>query len=135
MLGAEIQTYLAGLGLGTIAGSSPDIVVSQLIDDPDHLIAIFPYAAEPPEFDHDSDLPTIEHPGLQIIVRDADFDTAMAAAYDVHGALCAVKNTTLSGTLYQRITPKHSPAFLQRDESQRTLIACNYRVSKELSAS
>jgi hypothetical protein len=74
-----------------------------------------------------------EEPRIQAVARAATYSAARTKIGAIFTALHAVNNTTLSGTLYLSIEAVQSPFFLERDQSDRVKMVCNFHVRKVLS--
>jgi len=129
----EVAAFLAAAGLGQVKA---DIFIGKLPNDPPACCAIYEYGGIAPEGQFGA--PGIRHetPAIQVVFRGAAHDYAgprvkAAAAFD---ALTKVETQSLSGTFYHWIHAQQSPFFLQRDDAERTLIACNFLCEKEPSA-
>ena len=86
-----------------------------------------------------SSAPAFENPGIQIIDRSSDYDTARNSAELIYKILQGQANVTLlpaagtTGTLYLTLEPQQSPFSIGQDDNDRSQISCNYLISKELS--
>ena len=93
----------------------------------------------PPTRVFGSSAPAFENPGIQIIDRSSDYQTARNSAELIYRLLQAQANTTLkpttadSGTRYLTLEPQQSPFSIGQDENGYHQISCNYLVMKELS--
>lgn len=124
MLLQDIIQILQDNGIGTIG---VDIFYSQLPPSPDNVVVAFEYAGEPPEL-HSN----VEHPGLQIMVRNKSYDAGRQKIEQVRNALHGVAETIINGHRYLLIQARQSPESLGRDENGRALFVCNFRVTKEV---
>lgn len=108
-------------------------------DNPDTATFIFETQGTPPARVFGSSEPAWENPGIQIIDRSSDYDTARNSAELIYKILQGQANVTLkstgtaTGAFYLTLEPQQSPFPLLRDENDRFQIACNYLISKELS--
>lgn len=124
MLLNDIATYLQANGVGTIG---TDIFLGQLPANPDNVTAIFEYAGEPPDLHWNG-----EYPGLQVLVRNKSYEAGRQKIEQAKNILHGVSETVINNHRYLLIRANQSPAFLQRDENNRTIFACNFRVIKEV---
>lgn len=129
----EIAAYLSVNAVGTVG---TDIFKSLMPEDPDFAIGIFEYAGRPSDKSFGTTI-QIENARFQVLVR-SDRESTTAGAYsaarskarDVHLLLDGKGALALSGVDYLFIEALHPPFFLQRDENERVLIACNYEARK-----
>lgn len=126
-LGAYVDTNTA-LTLGT------DLFLSLMPDTPDNVVALYESTGGvvPVSTMGSTNLPQIERPELQIIVRNTSYSTGRTLANTLWELLTAVSNTTIESTLYHRIESTSSPFVFDRDDSRRVLFSCNFNVMKEL---
>lgn len=116
-------------------GVTAPIMLSRMPDvEPDApeeiTISLYQYGGIDPEFVHDDPNPAMENPRLQVNCRAVRDQDAEAQAYVIWRLLSPVVNAVINGHEYVRITPITSPFFLQRDEADRSVWTCNYRVRK-----
>lgn len=130
MLEDEIATYLLQAGLGT-----PDVDLFEIRspDKPDSVIVVRGYPGLPPGKTQGTPGISLEHPNLQITVRDPASDVAMNRAMNVYKALQIVRNQLLSGVRYMHITPLSQPGLIGFDQNGRTEVGFNSQVEKEVS--
>jgi len=124
MLLEDVASYLQSQGTGTIGA---DIFLGQLPVSPDNVVAIFEYAGEPPDLHWQG-----EYPGLQILVRNKNYEVGRQKIEQVKNVLHGLAETVVNGHRYLLIRANQSPAFLQRDENGRAIFVCNFRVIKEV---
>jgi len=125
--------------MGTYVGSNTaltlgtDLYLSLLPDSPDNVVALFENTGIVPVSTLGStNLPQIERPELQFIVRNTSYATGRTLANTLWELLTSVSNSTIEGTLYHRIEATSSPFVFERDQSRRVLFSCNFNVMKEL---
>jgi len=121
----DIRAKLIAASVGTTS----NIFIGEMPDTPDACICLYEYAGSPPDLTHDSQ--EIEHPGLQVKVRNASYSTGRAKIESVVTALHLTANTTLTATKYLFIRANQSPFCLGRDASRRWEWVVNFTVSKE----
>lgn len=126
-LGTYVDTNTS-LTLGT------DLFLSLMPDTPDNVVALYESTGGvvPVSTMGSTNLPQIERPELQVIVRNTSYSTGRALANTLWELLTAVSNTTIESTLYHRIESTSSPFVFDRDDSRRVLFSCNFNVMKEL---
>jgi Bacteriophage minor capsid protein len=78
-----------------------------------------------------------ENPSVQLVFRGepGDYLAPRQKAEAAYRAMAQIQAKVLSGTKYLFVSPNQSPFLLTRDENDCVLIACNFSVTKELSAS
>jgi len=126
-LGTYVDTNTS-LTLGT------DLFLSLMPDTPDNVVALYESTGGvvPVSTMGSTNLPQIERPELQVIVRNTSYSTGRTLANTLWELLTAVSNTTIESTLYHRIESTSSPFVFDRDDSRRVLFSCNFNVMKEL---
>lgn len=75
-----------------------------------------------------------DRPGLQVLSRSTSYPTARTRAQIVYDLLDGVANKkmpTSTGILYLSISAVQAPFSLGRDENDRWLVSCNYRVERD----
>jgi len=129
----EVAVFLAAAGLGTLG---IDLFKGKLPNDPDACGVLYEYGGVAPEGQFGATGIRHETPAIQVVFRGAPHDYAgpRAKAGVAFDALTNVETQALSGTFYHWIHAIQSPFFLQRDDAERTLIACNFLCEKEPSA-
>ena len=120
----DIAQILQNNGIGTLGA---DIFLGQLPASPDNVVAVFEYAGEPPDL-HSN----VEYPGLQVLARNKSYDTGRQKIEQAKNILHGLTETVINGHRYLLIQAKQSPAFLERDENNRAVFVCNFRVIKEV---
>jgi hypothetical protein len=85
-----------------------------------------------PEHTHDGPVTgSYVFPSVQLIVKAADHDVAMARAVAISAVLSAVRNQLINATWYRRIRRLQEPFDVgQLDDSQRVQIVCNFVADK-----
>lgn len=89
-----------------------------------------------PEFTFGSSTPWRSNPGIQIINRSSDYQTARNAAELQHNILIGQVNATLkpsssaTGVRYYTIDAQQEPFSLGQDDNAREQISCNYLAQK-----
>jgi hypothetical protein len=75
----------------------------------------------------------MERPSVQAISRSTSYQTARTRAQTIYTLLDGLAGRNLptsTGKLYHDISAAQAPFFLQRDENDRYLVACNYLITK-----
>lgn len=123
----DIGSFLADRGFGTPGN---DLFFGFMPDSPDCMTGVFEYAGQP-------SLPTagIHRPGLQIRVRDTDYEAAAWRIASIHDALSRIGcegdeeyagGADIAGTRYFLIAPVQSAFPLGRDNAGRVEFAQNF---------
>lgn len=123
MLIRDIAQILQSNGIGTLG---VDIFLGQLPASPDNVVAIFEYAGEPPDLHAN-----IEYPGLQVMVRNKRYDAGRQKIEQARNVLHGIVETVINGHRYLLIRANQSPFLLERDENNRAIFVCNFRLIKE----
>lgn len=127
----EVGTYI---GANTSFTLGTDLYLALIPDTPDNCVAIYENVGVTPLSTLGStDLPQIERPDLQVIVRNTSYATGRSNIETVYRLLTAVENATLSSVLYHRIEATTTPYVYERDDSRRIMFTCNFNVMKALS--
>lgn len=131
----DLGTFLAAAGIGLYdrVGVTSTIFYPQMPDAPDSCVALIPYGSEPPgPYLFDSSLPQWETPRVQLISRDADYDTAFARAYSAYKAFAGVSDLAIGTTHYFFVRAIQSPFSLGRDERNLWRVALNVRCQRTI---
>lgn len=122
-LGGYLDTQSASLTLGTnlFLGLIPETV--------SNCVAIYENSGIAPEFTLGNDnLPVIERPELQVIVRDSSYATGRALADSCYRILTQIANQTINSVRYLRVQAIATPTVMDRDENRRVLFSTNFYV-------
>ena len=121
----DIATYLQTAGIGTIG---TNLFKGQIPTEPDNCVAVFEYAGSPPAVTHDKK--TLDSPGLQIRVRNADYAAGMTAIQGIIDVLSPLSNVSIGSGYYLSILANQSPVPLGLDEKDRHEFSMNFLVLK-----
>ncbi len=132
MLLPELGTYLQTAGIGTLG---TDLFLGLLPPTPDNCVVIAEYGGMAPEHNQGTLTLRYEFPRVQVLVRNTSYATGMLKARDIMGDMAAAADSTMSGVVYHSVDALQSPFFLQRDDNNRWVFACNYQVFKAVSSS
>lgn len=124
MLIRDIAQILQTNGIGTIG---VDIFLGQLPASPDNVVVVFEYAGEPPDLHWSG-----EYPGLQILARNKSYDAGRQKIEQVKNILHGMAETVINSHRFLLIRANQSPFFLERDENNRAIFVCNFRIIKEV---
>jgi len=131
----ELADYVAAnsggaftVGVNLFKGIMPDT--------PETCIALLEYPGLGPLFKQDQAAPREERPRLQVLSRDPDYQVARQNAGTVWDVLAAIRNQTIGGTWYLKVTPLQSPFPVQRgptdrDTLDRAVLMFNVEARKE----
>jgi len=122
-LGGYLDEQLASLTLGTnlFYGLLPETV--------DNCVAIYENAGAPPNFTMGSNnLPTLERPQLQVIVRNTSYSTGRTLSDSIYRVFTAIANQTINTNSYLRVESLGAPSVLERDSNRRVLFNFNFDV-------
>lgn len=127
----EIGTYLAANISGTTLTLGSNLFLGRLPDAPDTAVAIYESGGTLP--DHTmggASIPVVERARIQVVSRAVGYSAARAVAENVWTALEGIADESLSGKRYLRVTALQSPFPLERDTSERVIVAQNFEVLK-----
>lgn len=124
-IGGYIDTNTS-LTLGT------NLFLGLLPETPSNCVAIFEESGVSGLYTQGtSNLPRLERPQLQFIVRNESYSTGRSVAEDVYRVLIQVANRTINSNLYLRIEATGAPAVMDRDLTKRVLFTCNFDVVRQ----
>lgn len=121
-LAEDIRDYL------TTAGFTGSIYIAQLPERPNTAAVITPTGGIGP-FRTMSGTPgdaPLENERFQIRVRATDYPTADSLMASAHGKLSGMCDTEINGRRYYYVSPIQTPFYLELDELDRHVFACNY---------
>ena len=122
-LGGYLDTQLGSLTLGT------NLFYSLLPETVDNCVALYENGGAPPNFTMGStNLPKLERPQLQAIVRNTSYSTGRALAEDVYRILTAISNQTINSNSYLRVEALSVPSVIERDTNRRVVFSVNFDV-------
>lgn len=127
----DVAAYLVSKSHATAIGT--DIFVNHLPDTPDEAIAVTdtPGLQSDHAFnDHAAGGAILLHPAVQIRKRDTDGDGAMDDAVLIFDELDGLGKTTLNSVPYEYIYADHMPYVLDVDEKRRTIVVCNFQMTR-----
>lgn len=115
-------------------GVSTTITIGRMLDtnqDTEAMISLFQYSGTDPLYVPEQSIPKYENSRLQILCRSKRDQEAESLAYRCFNVVSTITNEVINGHNYQKISPIGSPFTLMRDEEERSIWACNYRVFRE----
>lgn len=77
----------------------------------------------------------LERPRVMVVVRSTGYSSGRQTAHNIWKRLDGAGDFTINGCRYAWIGAVQSPFFLKFDGNDRPLFACNFDVSKALTAS
>ncbi len=119
---SDIAEYLEDQGHGTVG---VDIFAGAYPDSPDNLVTVIQTQGLPPHV-----VEAVEFPGIQVIVRNTDYDTAVTNINAIFKLLHQLTHTTMETRVYHRIDAQGSPAGGQEPEKLRWVFVCSFIVIK-----
>jgi hypothetical protein len=121
-LGAYLDTNSA-LTLGT------DLFLGILPETPSNCVALFENSGVSPDFTLGANnLPILERPELQVIVRNASYSTGNTLADTIYRVFTQITNQSINSVNYLRIQAIANPSVMDRDSNRRVLFTTNFRV-------
>lgn len=124
-IGGYVDTNTS-LTLGT------DLFLGVLPDAPSNCVALFENGGVSGLYTLGTDnLPKLERPQLQFIVRNASYATGRNLAETLYRLITQITNQTINGNLYLRIEAVSVPDVMDRDQSKRVLFTCNFDVVRD----
>lgn len=124
-LGGYLATQSGSLTLGT------NFFYSIVPESPDNCVALTEDGGVSPIFTQGStNAPKIERPQLQLYVRNTSYETGMALAENLYMILTSIANQNINGVQYLRVIALGNPSLIERDQTKRVLISCNFDVMR-----
>lgn len=122
-LGGYLDSQLGTLTLGT------NFFYALMPENVSNCAAIYENTGAPPNFTMGSNnLPILERPQVQILVRNSSYATGMSLADSMYRVLTAIANQVINGHTYLRVEAIGFPALLERDNNSRAVFVCNFDV-------
>jgi hypothetical protein len=116
---ATLTSFVVGTTLG----------VNTFIDAGDNEAAVFQFAGLPATRAH-ADTIQVEHPAIQLQVRNSDPKQAHDLCWSTFLLLRSLKDQTINTHFYHWIRDKQEPHQLGKDESGRVTYMCEFEVSR-----
>lgn len=124
----DLRAKLAGGGLGLVAGTS--LFVSDMPTTPDKAVCLYDYGGTPPQFFLDGT--RLDRPSCQVVCRDATLANARTLADSVFVFMLTLSGVTVGSKVWVACNPNQTPFFLRRDEKERSLVVCNWDITKHV---
>jgi hypothetical protein len=122
-LGGWLDSQLGTLTLGT------NFFYSLMPENVSNCAALYQNTGAPPSFTMGSNnLPILERPQIQFLVRNSSYTTANSLSDSMYRVLTAIANQTINGRRYLRVEAIGFPALLERDSNNRAIFSCNFDV-------
>lgn len=112
----------------TDGAAEANTFVNELPDGPDEALAILRYSGEPPVETFGNPF-QVRRPRVQFMVRHQYSNIALDRAEDIMKYLSLIKDQTINGTVYERVSPVGEPAEIGPDSSNRQRASLNMKVS------
>lgn len=112
-----------------VAPAEANFFIMDMPDLPDFCVAVYQYGGEAPDQTFGNSSVT-RKPRLQVVVRDRRADVAMNRAEEIYDVLKEIKEQTVNGVYYNRVTPVSEPSEIGPDSGGRERVTCNYSVWK-----
>ena len=126
-LGGYLDTQLASVTLGT------NLFYSLMPETVSNCVTLYENAGAPPVFTQGTqNLPVLERPQLQFLLRNSSYSAGRALAEDIYRTLTSIANQTINGHLYLRVEALQVPSVLNRDSNNRVIFTCNFDVVRAL---
>lgn len=122
-LGGYLDAQLGTVTLGT------NLFYSLMPETSSNCVTLFENSGAPPNFTMGSNnLPTLERPQLQFLLRNSSYSDGRTLADSIYRTLTAISNTTINSVVYLRVEAVSNPALLERDSNRRVIFTCNFDV-------
>jgi hypothetical protein len=95
-----------------------------------HAIGLIESAGAAPVFVHNTNQRIAERPGLQVMVRDKDYEVARNKIEAIMEVL-TFRDRSFNGCRYLSVVPASTPLPLGRDGNERFQFVCNFDVVKQ----
>lgn len=127
MIDEDVAEYIEALDIGY---SRPPTLPRNLLtgilpDQPAACCAVVPTGGASPERNQETG--RIEEGRVVVWIRDPSYATARSRAYQIYQAMASFANTVIGSNLYLALVPLQMPFMLERDASDRTIMAMNVR--------
>ena len=124
-LGGYLDTNSAlTLGVDLFLGLMPENV--------SNCVSVYENGGRSPDFTMGSNnLPIIENPEFQIIVRNSSYQTGRSLADSTYRVMTQIANLTINSVEYLRVVAISSPALMERDSNKRVLFTTNFYVTRK----
>lgn len=136
----DLATYLAAQSTAFTVGATGNLVKGISLDAatvPNTLAALYETPGSPTTFVFSTSTGSVgvvwERPSIQLLSRSTSYQTARNKAETAYALLDGLNQKNLptsTGTLYNEIVAAQPPFLLQRDESDRYIVAVNFEVRK-----
>jgi len=120
----DIADKLEDFGYGTVG---EDIFYSYMPAEPVDCISVIQTGGLKP-----APWERLEYPGIQIIIRNEDPDTAREIADGILADIGGIGHFTINDTIYHYIEPTSSPNDVGMDEQNRKIFTISFIVTKDM---
>jgi hypothetical protein len=126
----DVALYIAQtLGKGTLA---VDVFCNDMPDQPTNCIAVYGYGGSPSVKGMGTGTAALEHPNVQVDVRNANPSQADSIAKSIHDSFDSIGvNVSINGTVYTWLHPLQPPFLLERtagSDGERVTFVFNMEV-------
>ena len=137
----DLADYLTSQGVVVPGGSVQEqgtvygLYQGYLPATPNRAVALYETGGMAPVHTHSTGPGTavVEYPRVQVAVRSSAYSTGRLTIQRIYAVLDGFRTRSLNGTVYHWAAAIQPPFLLERDENQRTVFACNFEFTKELS--
>ena len=127
MIDRDISAWVQSLGIGFTAVNT---FVGILPDTPDICCTVIGTPGRSPRETHDGG--RIDLGRVAVWVRHPTYATAQSALWSVYEAACAFANSPAGDNDYLALVPLQPPFLLQRDASNRVVMAMNVEATRKV---
>lgn len=99
-------------------------------DTPDDVVCVYDYDGEPDSLAMGNKNVTLQHPRIQIVVRDSNPTEAYETAYAIYQLLSGTINLTINSNTYHLIQALNLPRPSQ-DPLRRTIYFLNFAIDRK----
>ena len=106
-----------------------DLFLGLIPDTPSNCVSVFENGGVAPDFTMGTNnLPQLERPELQFIVRNSSYSAGRIIADTLYRTITQISNQTINSVRYLRLQPISNPSVMDRDANRRVLFTCNFYV-------
>lgn len=127
-INALTGTWFPELKMVVDSATANNLFVHDMPNDPDFAVSVMRYEGKAPTETFGNPLHT-RNPRIQVQVRHFESNVALDRAGDILRELVKIKDQTINGTRYQRVTAVGEPAEIGPDSKNRERATVNFQVS------
>ena len=118
----------------TVGGTTGNLAKAVMLDtQPDTVTVLYESAGPASQFAFSTSSTAVDevfrYPQLQVLSRAVSYTVARANAETIYQALNGRSNSTVNGTVYDKVQAVQTPFSVGRDDSDRYLVSCNYQTT------